>query len=251
MSRTARISGDSGIYHVIVRGIDRRIIFEEDEDRDRFLSCLKAVREVSGFTLYAYCLMDNHVHLLIEARKEPLGLLMKRLGVRYVGWFNRKYARCGHLFQDRFMSEPVDTDDYFITVLRYIWRNPVEAGLCERPQDFPWGSRAWLGRPDGLVRDADLVRRCGVADLAGLDPASLRDAAAVERRLWTPEGRSDRQVVSLALAMTGVGELGEIVRLPPGDVQHLVRALRRNGASIRQLARLTGIPRSTVERWSA
>jgi len=251
MSRAARVRGDSGVYHVMVRGIDRRIIFEDDEDRDRFLACLRAVREVSGLTLYAYCLMDNHVHLLIEEREEPLALLMKRLGVRYVGWFNRKYARSGHLFQDRFRSEPVDTDAYFITVLRYIWRNPVDAGLCERAKDYPWGSRSWLGRPGGLVHDADLTLRSGVTDLEGLDIPPAGDPGLGVRQIWMPAGRSDRQVASLVREISGVAGVSELVRLPREETRRVIRALRRSGASIRQLARLTGIPRTTVERWSA
>jgi REP element-mobilizing transposase RayT len=74
--------------------------------------------------------MGTHVHLLIKEETEALGKIMKRIGVRYVYWYNRKYERSGHLFQDRYKSEPVDDDGYFMTVLRYIHQNPRKSGLC-------------------------------------------------------------------------------------------------------------------------
>lgn len=84
--------------------------------------------------------MGNHVHLLLREGKEPLSQIFKRLGVRYVYWYNWKYKRTGHLFQDRFKSEPVEDDTYFLAVLRYIYQNPVKAGLCEKPEEYQWSS---------------------------------------------------------------------------------------------------------------
>jgi putative transposase len=86
---------------------------------------------MSGFSVYAYCLLDNHVHLLIRPRLETLETAMKRIGIRYAAWFNKRYERTGHLFQDRYASELIDSDEYFMTVLRYIHWNPVKGGLAE------------------------------------------------------------------------------------------------------------------------
>ena len=88
--------------------------------------------------LYNYCLMDNHVHLLIKTGSEPLSHLMKRICVRYAAFFKWKYHRTGHLFQDRFRSEPVEDKAYLLAVYRYITLNPVTAGLCEKPGTYPW-----------------------------------------------------------------------------------------------------------------
>ena len=101
---------DSCIYHVMLRGINRQDIFEDEEDFLRFLAVLKECKEISGYELYAYCLMANHIHLLIRTGKEPLDLIFKRLGSRFVYWYNLKYRRTGHLFQDRYRSEPVEDD---------------------------------------------------------------------------------------------------------------------------------------------
>ena len=149
MGRHARKSGESNIYHVMLRGINRQEIFEDREDEDKFLTLLDEYKLRCGFAVYGYCLMNNHVHLLLHGARNPcicrigdteveLGpgescsQAMKRLGVSYVMFFNRKYARTGHLFQDRFKSEPIDGDPYFPLALRYIHRNPIKAGICCR-----------------------------------------------------------------------------------------------------------------------
>ena len=91
-------------------------------------------------TFYAYCLMSNHMHLLIQERDEPLSDVIKRIGVSYAHYFNKKYERNGHLFQDRFRSEPVDSIEYFVVLLRYIHQNPLKAGIVERTEYYHWSS---------------------------------------------------------------------------------------------------------------
>ena len=113
MSRTARIRSETGIYHVMLRGINRQKIFLDAEDNLHFLEILRKCSVISGFQLFAYCLMGNHVHLLIKIGTENLGLVMKRIGIRYSGWYNQKYNRIGHLFQDRYKSEPVQDEKFF------------------------------------------------------------------------------------------------------------------------------------------
>jgi putative transposase len=142
MSRQARQRSESGIYHIIMRGINKQIIFEDDEDREKFIGYLQYYKNIASYTIYGYCLMDNHIHLLIKEGKEPIGHTMKRIGVSYVAWYNRKYDRIGHLFQDRFKSEVVETDKYLLTVLRYIHQNPVKAGKEKSVENYKWSSYA-------------------------------------------------------------------------------------------------------------
>ena len=110
MARCAREKSESNIYHVMLRGIDRQGIFLDDEDDLRFLSVIRQCHELSGFRLFAYCLMGNHVHMLLQTEREPIDLVMKRIGPRYSVWFNSKYGRVGHLFQDRYKSEAIHDD---------------------------------------------------------------------------------------------------------------------------------------------
>ena len=105
MPRIARKKSCSNIYHVMIRGINRQNIFEEDDDRLCFMKILNHCKEISGFRLYAFALMSNHIHLLIETAGESLDMVFRRIGTRYAVWYNRKYQRAGHLFQDRFRSE--------------------------------------------------------------------------------------------------------------------------------------------------
>ena len=141
----------SNIYHIMLRGINRQQIFLDEEDHRHFLEVLEQCREISEFRLYAYCLMGNHIHLLLHADGEPLEQVMKRIGTRYVVWYNNKYARTGHLFQDRYKSEPVQDNGYFLTVLRYILNNPVKAGICRKTEDYPWSSASDYYSGDGIT----------------------------------------------------------------------------------------------------
>ena len=117
MPRQARKKSSAGIYHIMLRGVNQQQIFEDGEDCDKFLQVLKDCKAISEFKLFAYCLMGNHIHILLQETNEPIELLMKRIATRFVYWYNIKYQRVGHLFQDRFKSEPIENDAYFLTVL--------------------------------------------------------------------------------------------------------------------------------------
>ena len=106
MPRYARKRSSTGIYHVMLKGIDGRDIFLDDEDKEKFIENMLKARDKGNFELYAYCLMDNHLHILIK-ESEGIGTSIKRIAVGYVQWHNNKYGRIGHLFQNRYLSEPV------------------------------------------------------------------------------------------------------------------------------------------------
>lgn len=139
MARQARKKSATGIYHIMLRGIDGREIFLDTEDKKVFLNKLFKAKENVNFKLYGYCLMDNHVHLLME-ESEEIGTSIKRITVGYVHWYNNKYARTGHLFQNRYLSEPVESEKYLLAVLRYIHQNPQKAMLVKQAKDYLWSS---------------------------------------------------------------------------------------------------------------
>lgn len=109
MPRKAREKSESGIYHIMMRGINRQKVFKDDEDCLRFIQTLQKYKEQSDYAIYAYCLMGNHVHILLKTGTEPLEQIMRRVCGSYVYWYNDKYQRIGNLFQDRFKSEPGQT----------------------------------------------------------------------------------------------------------------------------------------------
>ena len=131
MSRQKRDRSSTGVYHIMLRGINRGDIFLEDDDKDVFLNILLQKKSKGEYTLHAYCLMDNHLHLLIQEKKDDIARIMKRIGITYVSYFNKKYQRIGPLFQDRYKSEKVENDGYLLTAMRYIHNNPVAAGLVK------------------------------------------------------------------------------------------------------------------------
>lgn len=147
MPRVQRAKEEFSTYHIVQRGNERKKIFRNAGDKSRFLETLGRTREKYHFLLYAYCLMDNHVHLLLNDNGNDISMLMKSINVSYVSYFNRVYQRCGHLFQDRFKSELVKDDRYLLEVSRYIHNNPVKAKIVERPDQFEWSSyNIYLGK---------------------------------------------------------------------------------------------------------
>ena len=125
MPRGPRKKSASGVYHIVLRGINKQTIFYDDEDREVFLNRLKIVKKDKPYKLYAFCLMSNHVHLLIKEEKEPISKIFCKVLSSYVYWYNRKYERIGNLFQDRFKSEVIGKDAHLLYAVRYIHQNPV------------------------------------------------------------------------------------------------------------------------------
>ena len=245
MARMARKRSCTGFYHVMLRGADRRIIFSDDEDKQRFIEIMQRVKRESMFQLYTYCLMGNHVHLLLREGKEPLEMTFKRIGVSYVHYYNRKYQLHGHLFQDRYRSEPVENDAYFLDVLRYICQNPVKAGLCAKPFEYPWLGCSGITEGDVLLDDLEnltdlkgdnllrfISERCDTEHLEDTGAKRLTDREAIER-LRISCGCSNAQDIS--------GWTGE-------KCETAVSKALGAGISIRQLSRLTGISKAVIER---
>ncbi|EOC99381.1 Protein of unknown function DUF1568 [Caldisalinibacter kiritimatiensis] len=124
----------------MTRGNEKKDIFIDDYDRERYLGILLKTKDKMKFDIYAYCLMNNHVHLLIKEYDENLSEVMHSLNMNYARFFNNKYDRVGHLFQGRYKSEIIDTLNYLLTVTRYIHNNPVKAKVVKRPNQYKWSS---------------------------------------------------------------------------------------------------------------
>jgi REP element-mobilizing transposase RayT len=124
----------------MLRGIDRMALFLDNEDRTRFLNSLDRMKKDEQYEIFAYCLMSNHVHLLIKEGKDAIERSMKRIGVSYSYYFNKKYNRVGHIFQDRFRSEAIEDDAYLLIACRYIHNNPVKGGIVGKANDYQWSS---------------------------------------------------------------------------------------------------------------
>ena len=140
MPRTARLKGPQCTYHIIVRGNNRGNLFNDDEDRLRYLTTLKRFKVKYDFLLYAYVLMDNHVHMIINSNNEDISKIMQSIEISYTYYFNKKYNRVGHLFQDRFKSIIINDDSYIVNLSKYIHNNPKRARLVPYGSDYIWSS---------------------------------------------------------------------------------------------------------------
>ena len=140
MPRQRRKLSKTGTYHIMLRGNERKSIFPEEEDYRKFLQILAIKKRDDSFLLYAYCLMSNHLHLLIREKKQNISQIMKRINIAYAYYFNKKYNRVGHVFQDRFKSESVEEESYLLSVIRYIHNNPLNAKMVKDPILYPWSS---------------------------------------------------------------------------------------------------------------
>ena len=124
----------------MLRGNEKKNIFIDEQDKLRFIETIDQVKNGQRFNIYAFCIMDNHVHLMISEGTEEIARVMKRITVSYAYYFNKKYKRVGHLFQDRFKSEVVEEENYILSLARYIHQNPVKAGMVKSAGDYKWCS---------------------------------------------------------------------------------------------------------------
>jgi REP element-mobilizing transposase RayT len=180
MPRRPRQEEAGAIHHVYARGIAKRALFRDQADGELYLATLEWVVKTRGWRCLSYCLMPNHVHLLVETREPNLGLGMHRLHGDYAAVFNRKYGLSGHVFESRFHNVRMRTDAHLVVTAAYIALNPIEARLCERPEDWPWSSHGPVIRrtaPDWV----DGERLLGFFGAFGGQPLE-RYARAIEDR---------------------------------------------------------------------
>ena len=251
MSMTAqpRKLSESGIYHVMLRGINQTQLFYEDEDYHVFLERLERFKDDCGFDLLAYSLMGNHVHLLVRDGEAKLSLLVKKVALSYSHWFNAKYDRSGYLFSGRFKSEPVEDDAYFLAVLRYIHNNPVKVGEATGH----WTSYdAYLGGSTIVNTDFALVmfseNRMRARELFQEFIAQHPDE---EEEVCLGEGKehvSDSEAIEVIKRIGGITSCNKLADLEREKRNQVLTSLKKAGLSIRQIARLTGINRGIVQK---
>lgn len=147
MARKPRLHNPGAFYHVILRGNDRQGVFFDDQDRYRFYLFLQQCVERFRHRIHAFCLMTNHIHLVVQVDATPLSRIMQSLSLRYTRWVNWRHNRSGHLFQGRYKAVLVDGDSYLLELVRYIHLNPVRAKMVASPDEYPWtGHRAYCGK---------------------------------------------------------------------------------------------------------
>ena len=247
MSRPLRLEFPGALYHVTARGDRHEPIFDDDEDRRGWLAILGQALERFDAKCFAFCLMPNHYHAVLETRRANLSRLMRHLNGVYTQRYNRRHDKVGHLFQGRFRAILVDRDAYFLEVCRYVDLNPVRARLVKRPQQWDWSSyRAHVGLED---RPAWLDSRSLLGQFADSERTGRRRYAEFVAqghrvRLWDEvlTGQiylGDERFVARVRAKRGLGKASrEIPRAQRrGKVLPLERYLRHQGHRDEGIAR--------------
>ena len=247
MSRTPRRKSSTQTYHVMLRGINKQQIFYDEEDYAYFIKLLDRFKAPCDYKLLAYCLMGNHVHLMIQEGNESIGNVFKHIGSAFVYWYNMKYERIGHLFQDRFRSEPVEDEAYFLTVFRYILMNPVNAGLCHRPEDYPYSSAGEYFMSTAGITDTFIIRSLPIAESLEEYVNQPNEDQCMDMDETIHKRYTDDKARQLILPIIGV-LMDNMEKTKDRTVLNAsIRRLIHTGISIRQLSRLTGIPKKMIE----
>jgi REP element-mobilizing transposase RayT len=235
----------------MVRGVNRQTIFEDDEDCVKFIDTIQQNKDKSGLELYGYCLMGNHAHILLREGKEALSLSMQRICSSFVYWYNWKYDRFGHLFQERFKSEPVEDEAYSLTVLRYIHQNPIKAGITKAMKEYKWSSYHEYISKQSII-DTELILEMF---------ATERQTARQRFEIYMSEVNEDVCLDYEDRHRIGDEEILKLIEekykvkkgffhlLERSEMNMILRDLKSiNGITIRQLVRVTGVSKFTVEK---
>lgn len=258
MPRLARKQSKTGVYHLMWRGVNRQDIFHDDTDRIKFLELLQKYKANHQLMIFAWCLMSNHVHILLKEGNEKISATMKRLGVSYVRYYNWKYRTTGHLFQDSYNSEPVENNQYLFTVIRYIHQNPLKAGMVNNVAEWKWSSYCgYYSRKsypkDLLDKDPILLlfsqdRSLAIRKFKEFNEKSNNDKClddlGEKTRLTDEEARIEIKKV------LGATEIAHVKTLPVQKRNEVLRRIKKiEGLSLRHASRIIGV--STKLIWRA
>lgn len=251
MPRTARITNVTDYYHVMMRGIDRRSLFEDTHDFIIYRDKLFKYATECNITLFAYCLMSNHIHIALKVNDKSLDQFAKKLNVSYAQYFNNIYQRTGPVFQDRFKSELILTEQQLMKTIRYIHLNPVKAGLCKDPEDYDFSSLVdyMYSVPNSPVcfdnisnmheNAADLLRFTAVDD----DFNCMDIDSSYQRSQYT-----DQELIRMMKIWFPDTDRESIIKMNKEDRYKLIYELRQKHISINQICRVTGFTKGIVQK---
>ena len=245
MRRPLREKAYSGYYHVMLRGNGLQILFEDDEDREAFVSLLASVTSKRGLSVIAWVLMSDHVHVVVHDPEDRISEAMCVLCTSYARRYNKVNGHVGHVFEGRFEAVPIEDDTYLLEVVRYVHNNPAKAGICAA-REYQWSSYGeYVGTP--VITDTAMVLEMhdGVDNFVAYGNAE--GASELPPRL-SCRRRTDDEALEVARYV--------LMGLSPADLKSLDRErrdellcdLRRVGLSVRQIQRLTGIGKYTITK---
>ena len=244
----------------MLRGINKQDIFESKEDYWKFIRLMDRLCHPRDETdrpmrahccIYAYCLMPNHVHLLIKDYDGSLAESIKSLTIPYAQYYNNKYERVGHFFQDRFRSEPVNDWEYFVTLLRYIHQNPVAANIVSEVKEYTWSSWREYVNPKGctipICATQPVLAKLPIDEFMALVNELLPKAQKILDYNFDATSRIDDEIVREYIVSIYGEDYPYSIKTCSIDIRNrVILQMREFGASIRQISRITGLSEKAV-----
>lgn len=245
MARKPRVYSTGGIYHVILRGNNKQNLFYSDSDRVFFLNRMNKYAKELSISIYAFCLMNNHVHILLGDKNHEISRYIQKIANSYVFFFNRKYERTGHLFQGRFKSEAINSDLYFKNVFRYIIHNSEKANI-EKYDKYKWNSEYLLKKHSNSV-EIDVNFLLKVFD----SMTSLEEFLSIRSDENFMEYKnkyflSDSRAISIIRKLMNYRNPQKILELNLENQLHTVKELMSYGITRNQISRITGLSKGIV-----
>ena len=243
MPRTARILSETGYMHIYTRGNGKQILFEDRNDYIYYLELLRRLSHETNVSICAFCLMENHTHLLIHDKNGHISQFMKILNMTYTMYFNRKYKKTGHLFDGRFKSVPIESEEYLLTVFRYVLNNPKQAKICPT-EKYLWSSYTRYGKPESFV-DTSIFQEL-IGDQKDYDAFLNEEIRFLPELEGYPcDDNWAKMIIRTELHI----ESGTVLQSYNLEARNdALRLLRKRGLTFRQIERLTGIPRGVIEQ---
>ncbi len=246
MPRKPRIKSKNNIYHVVIKGIDQQLIFEERNDYIKYLEILEFYKYECHFKLFAYCLMSNHTHILMQVTDIPLETIFRKINTNYAVWFNMKYQRTGHLQNGRYYSEPVEDIHHLFSAVKYIHCNPMKAGLETVPgESYPWSSIYEYKSCISKLVDLDLINyffsKSDLLDTSTFEKTNFLDIDNIKKRI--PDDVA-KEIIAKECNCKNVSDFLKFTIL---ERNKYISKLHSLGLSVRQLNRLTGISKGIIQ----
>lgn len=252
MGRKMRVPSSVDIYHIGTRGVGQQNIYNDDADRNMMLHIVSKALNANDGTLYAWTLMSNHYHFLLMMDFAQVPVFMQTVNSRYARYFNRKYDRVGHLFQQRYWQDPIESEERLLACVRYIHLNPLKAGLSN-PDDYPWSSYQDYIHHWDAATCSDLAGAQTIKELFGSKDSFVEFHKQEELETFSEGGfvrmfMNDEDAAKMARALVGDDAFKHVSRMSPYERDRTLKELKEAGISIRQLQRLTGLGRYIISK---
>jgi len=244
MSRLARTISESGVYHILFRGVNQQNIFEEDADFEKLIDTIAIVKQDMKFEMYAYCFMSNHVHIVLKENNfSDISLIMKRILTKYARWYNIKYGRSGALIANRYKSVPVEMDEYFLHLIRYVHQNPVKACIVEKIENYPYSSFQEYVNKRKIIDTNFILQMMTLREFVNYH----QEIENMNFHVTDSKKKTDEDILIFIKKRYEIDNPKSISKFSKDDRDKILAELKKE-FPIRHLQRITGISRGVITK---